>query len=96
MRIILVARRATVLYNLGPRQIEMLGLGYDAKPVDWSIKYQYEVDERDAPLFFHILQSVLILHGREMMNSAIEREWPNSLEQESIVMVRDMVRKDAC
>jgi hypothetical protein len=35
----------------------------------------------------------LVLHGREMINNAIEREWPNTPQKESNVLVQEMVQK---
>ena len=37
----------------------------------------------------------MILHGREMINNAIERTWPNLTKKETNVLVQEMVRKGA-
>jgi hypothetical protein len=40
-----------------------------------------------------IFRSALILHGREMVNNAIDRQWPSSSQKESSALVQKMVRK---
>ena len=37
------------------------------------------------PLFLHLLRSALILHGREIINNAMDREWPPSFSLEDAV-----------
>lgn len=49
----------------------------------------------DASEYFQIFRSALILHGREMINNAIERPWPSSIKKETNVLVQEMVRKGA-
>ena len=48
-----------------------------------------------ANLHLQIFRSALILHGREMINKAIEREWPGSPQKESTILVKEMVQKGA-
>lgn len=47
----------------------------------------------EADLYIQIFRSALILHGREMINNAIEQEWPDIPQKESNVLVQEMVRK---
>ena len=42
-----------------------------------------------------IFRSALILHGREMINNAIEQEWHDSTSRERGVLVQEMVQKGA-
>ena len=44
---------------------------------------------------FHIFRSALILHGREMINQAIERDWCCSTPEESFALVHGMVESGA-
>ena len=42
-----------------------------------------------------VFRSALILHGRELINNAVEREWPGSPQKESSILIQEMVRKGA-
>ena len=42
-----------------------------------------------------IFRSALILHGREMINNAVEQEWHDSPHKERGVLVQEMVQKGA-
>jgi hypothetical protein len=42
-----------------------------------------------------VFRSALILHGREMINNAVQREWPSSAQKECSVLIQEMVRKGA-
>jgi len=42
-----------------------------------------------------VFRSALILHGRELINNAVEREWPDSPQKESSVLIQEIVRKGA-
>lgn len=56
------------------------------------------VTQRDLEVLSESLQvfrSALILHGRELINNAVEREWPDSPQKESSVLIQEMVRKGA-
>jgi hypothetical protein len=44
---------------------------------------------------FQIFRSALILHGREMINNAVEQEWQDSPHKERSILVQEMVRKGA-
>lgn len=44
-------------------------------------------------LSLQIFRSALILHGREMINNAVEQEWPDSPHKERSVLVQEMVQK---
>jgi hypothetical protein len=50
----------------------------------------------EAPLEnLQVFRSALILHGREMINNAVQREWPGSTQKECSVLIQEMVRKGA-
>jgi len=46
----------------------------------------------EANLHLQMFRSALILHGREMINNAIEREWAG---KDSTILVKEMVEKGA-
>jgi hypothetical protein len=42
-----------------------------------------------------VFRSAMIVHGREMINNAVERVWPSSAQNECSVLIQEMVRKGA-
>jgi hypothetical protein len=54
-----------------------------------------QTELRTGSLNLQILRSALVLHGREMINNAIEQEWPDSIHKERNVLVQEMVQKGA-
>lgn len=69
-----------------PEQQDLLALGQ-------SVAAQTE--PRDGFQNLKILRSALILHGREMINNAVEQEWQNSPHKERSALVQEMVQKGA-
>jgi hypothetical protein len=54
-----------------------------------------QTEPRAGSRKLEILRSALILHGREMINNAVEQEWKDSLGKERSVLVQEMVQKGA-
>jgi hypothetical protein len=44
---------------------------------------------------FQIFRSALILHGREMINSAMEQNWSDSREHDGDILLQEMVQRGA-
>ena len=54
-----------------------------------------QIEPRSASPHRQILRSALILHGREMINNAVEQEWLGSPHKGRDVLVQEMVQKGA-
>jgi hypothetical protein len=54
-----------------------------------------QTEPRTGSQNLQILRSALVLHGREMINNAVEQEWQDSPHKERNVLVQEMVQKGA-
>jgi hypothetical protein len=52
-----------------------------------------QTEHRTKSQNLQVLRSALILHGREMINNAVEQEWQDSPHKERSVLIREMVQK---
>lgn len=54
-----------------------------------------QTEPRTRSQNLQMLRSALILHGREMINNAVEQEWQDSPHKEHSVLVQEIVQKGA-
>jgi hypothetical protein len=54
-----------------------------------------QTEPRTGSQNLQILRSALILHGREIINNAVEQEWQDSPHKERSVLVQEMVQRGA-